>query len=303
MPRPAPITGLAIGDALGMPFETESPLSQRIMGWTGHYEGSAYHRLQPGQWTDDTQMSMALAASLVEHKFYDPATAAKHYLDWFRGRPRGIGTSTRQAMEKLASGREWHQSGIEGAEGNGTAMRAAPIGLFHHRGTERLHSAAHWARIDAAITHVSDEAREGSAAVAVAVSHLSSGGSKSELLQAVMQNIEKSRVRFGLEDLYRAIRAGDSFKEVIARNDWLLAGVGGHVVKTVPAAFAVFLYGRDFDNTVCDAVRLGGDTDTVAAITGALAGAHYGIEGIPGELLEGLERADDIRALEDALLK
>lgn len=302
--QPAPITGLAIGDALGMPFETETPLSTRLASWSGGYEASSYHRLKPGQFTDDTQMSMALATSLLRHKFYDPGDASRAYLSWFTsGDCRGIGTSTRQAMERLAHGHEWHASGIEGAEGNGSAMRIAPLGLFHHRGTDRLGAAAHWARIDSAITHKSEEAKEGSAAMAVAVSHLSSGGSKEDLLQAVMSHTEKSRTRYALEDIYRAIRRGDTFREVVTSKDWLLSGVGAHVVQTVPAAFVMFLYGENFPDTIRNAIRMGGDTDTTAAMTGALAGAFYGFEAIPKDLLKGLEKAGDIRLLETALAK
>ena len=214
----------------------------------------------------------------------------------------GFGTSTRQAMGSLAQGKEWHASGVEGAEGNGTAMRAAPIGAHQNRGTERLRAAAHWARIDAAITHKSDEAKEGSAAIAVATSHLCAGGRKADLLTTVLEHTEKSRVRYGIEDVYRARRRGDSLGDFLKTRDWLLSGVSSHVVQSVPAALTVFLYSENFEDTVKDAIRMGGDTDSVAAMAGALAGSHYGFEGIPESLLKPLERAEDIRAIELRLL-
>jgi ADP-ribosyl-[dinitrogen reductase] hydrolase len=303
MTNPAPLTGLAIGDALGMPFETESPLATRLASWTGDYQSSGFHRLQPGQFTDDTQMSLAVAEAILENQFYDPGVAAKKYLDWFvSGNCRGIGTSTRQAMQNLAHGKEWHASGIEGAEGNGTAMRAPPIGAHQNRGTERLRAAAHWARIDAAITHRSDEAKEGSAAIAVATSHLCSGGKKSDLLTTVLEHTEKSRVRFALEDIHRAVRRGETLGGFLKTRDWLLSGVSSHVVQSVPAAFAMFLYSEDFEATVKNAIKLGGDTDSVASMAGALAGAFYGYEAIPESLRTPLERQADIRAIELKLL-
>lgn len=303
MHNPAPLTGLAIGDALGMPFETESPLSTHLSSWGGEYQSSAFHHLKPGQFTDDTQMSLALADAILEKKFYEPSIAAKKYLAWFTsGDCRGIGNNTRLAMQNLAQGKEWSASGIEQAQGNGTAMRAAPIGAHQNRGTERLRAAAHWARIDAAITHKSDEAKEGSAAMAVAVSHLCSGGRKTDLLTTVLQQIEKTRLRFAIEDVYRAIRRGDTIGEFLKTREWLLAGVSPHVVQSVPAAFTVFLYSENFSDTVMNAIRMGGDTDSVAAMAGALAGSHYGIEGIPQSLLAPLERAADIRAIEMKLL-
>jgi len=297
------LTGLAIGDALGMPFETESPLSSRLASWTGDYQASSFHRLKPGQFTDDTQMSLAVAEAILENKFYDPGVTAKKYLAWFTsGDCRGIGNNTRLAMQNLAKGKEWHTSGIEEAQGNGTAMRATPIGAHQNRGAERLRAAAHWARVDSAITHKSDEAKEGSAAMAVATSHLCSGGRKADFLTTVLEHTEKSRLRYAVEDLYRAIRRGDSLGDFLKTREWLLSGVSAHVVQSVPAAFTVFLYSENFEETVKNAIKLGGDTDTIAAMAGALAGSLYGIEGIPETLLAPLERKDDIRAIELKLL-
>lgn len=303
MTNPAPLTGLAIGDALGMPFELESPLSTHITAWTGDFQSSAFHRLKPGQWTDDTQMSVAVAEAMLESKFYDPVTTARKYLGWYQsGDCRGIGTSTEQAMRNLVQGKEWHQAGIEKAEGNGTAMRAAVIGAFQ-KGTERLRSAAHWSRIDASITHQTDEAREGSAAMAVAACYLCTGGRKDGLLTTVFEHTERSQVRQGLEDVYRGMRRGDTIGDFLKTKDWLVAGVNPHVVQSVPAAFACFVFSSNYENTVMNAIKLGGDTDTVAAMAGALAGSHYGYEAIPEKLRQPLERASFIRDIELRLLQ
>jgi len=303
MTNPAPLTGLAIGDSLGMPFETQTPLSAQLTSWAGGYGSSGYHHLKPGQFTDDTQMSLALAASILENKFYEPSHAAKKYLAWFTsGDCRGIGNTTEKAMQNLLQGKDWSAAGILGAEGNGTAMRAAPIGAHQHKATERYRASAHWARIDASVTHISEEAAEGSAAMAVATAHLCSGGRKVEVLTTVLEHLNKSHVRTALEDVYRAVRRGDTMVGFLKTRDWLLSGVSPHVVQSVPAAFAMFVFSEDFDNTVKNAVKLGGDTDSVAAMAGALAGSHYGIEGIPEALLTPLERAAEIRMIERQLM-
>ena len=286
-----------------MPFETQGPLSPQLTSWNGGYGSSSHHRLKPGQFTDDTQMSLALAASILENKFYEPGHAAKKYLSWFTsGDCRGIGTSTEKAMQSLLQGKDWSTAGVLGAEGNGTAMRAAPIGAHQHKATERYRASAHWARIDASVTHKSEEAAEGSAAMAVATAHLCSGGRKVEVLTTVLEHMNKSKVRSGLEDVYRALRRGDTMIDFLKTREWLLSGVRPHVVQSVPAAFAMFIYSDDFENTVKNAVRLGGDTDSVAAMAGALAGSHYGIEGIPEALLVPLERAAEIREIELQLM-
>ncbi len=296
------LTGLAIGDALGMPFETQGPWSDELQAWQGGYGTSGYHGLGPGQWTDDTQMSLALGRSILANKFFDPQVAAKHYLQWYQNGPRGIGKTTEQAMQKLASGASWSDSGVLGAEGNGTAMRASPIGL-HLRGNERLNAAAHWARIDAAITHKSFEAYEGSAAVAVAVCYLVTGGRKDKLVEALTKVLKPTRVRFAIEDSWRLIQSGATIQDVLRHHNWEINGVGAHVVSTVPAAVSFFLLTPDYVTAVTEAVTAGGDTDSTASVTGALAGSHYGYEGIPKDLIQGLERADEIRELELALAK
>lgn len=306
MTTPAPLTGLAIGDALGMQFETEKPTAPALVNWDGSYGPSAYHGLKEGQFTDDTQLPLALAASILEKKRFDPEDVAKNYLGWFTGDCRGIGDNPkralRQAMLNLQQGKAWTVSGIEAAEGNGTAPRGVVFGAHHHRAMERYRAGAHFARMDASITHKSEEAAEGSAAVAIATAHLCSGGRKLEVLTTVLEHTNKTKLRFALEDVYRAARRGDTVEEFLKTRDWSSYGVSTHVVQTVPAAFAMFVYYTDFDDTVKNAVRLGGDTDSVAGLAGALAGAHYGIEGIPEALLTPLERAADIRDIELRLM-
>jgi len=281
---PAPLTGLAIGDALGMPFETASRDRPDLLAWDGKSYGSSdYHMLDPGQWTDDTQMSMALGQSLVVHQEYTQEAVALGYLNWFKGDCRGIGNSTRRAMEALASGVSCQDSGVQNATGNGTAMRAAPIGVFY-RYDPAL--AGRIAARDARITHLSIEAFEGSRAVAVAVALLSIGHQKDQMLPSVLSHMEDSKVR---DVLRHPQRPGD--------------GVSPYVVETVNAAFFAFLNTNNYHDAVEMAVRFGGDTDSVASITGALAGAHYGIEGIPDYYLTQLERSQEIQELDLELLK
>ncbi len=122
------------------------------------------------------------------------------------------------------------------------------------------------------------------------------------MLTTVLQHVQKSRVRSALEDVYRAIRRGDSIGDFLKTREWLLSGVSPHVVQSVPAAFTMFLYSENFEDTVRNAIRMGGDTDSVAAMAGALAGSYYGIEGIPDSILDPLERAAEIRDIELRLL-
>lgn len=288
MPKdPRPLTGLAIGDALGMPFETQTFLSDPLMEWDGTFQpGAPTNTLQPerkaGEWTDDTKMALALAESLMEAGTYDPVLAVSHYMEWYEsGDHRGIGKTTQEAMERLARGFHWNASGVLHAEGNGTAMRIAPMGLFFRKS---LMTVAEMTRIDARITHRSYESTEGAVAVAVAVAILSEDlAPKSKLLDAVINLLRSdpddpctTAVEGRLLNLQAFLKNGTDLRGAVKY--MLDVGTGAHVPETVSAAFLCFLCTPTFKDAVELAVRAGGDTDTTAAITGALAGAHYGEE-------------------------
>lgn len=303
-PQIATLTGLAVGDALGMPFEMLHSLSDKLLSWNGWFEEAGNNPLtaglKAGQWTDDTKMARALAESLVEHETYSPADAAKRYLAWYKSNDlRGIGTTTAKAMSRLDAGMPWTQSGVAGSEGNGTAMRAAPLGVAFWR---NIQAAAEMARIDAAITHKSEMAEQGAVAVAIGVALLIEHRiAKQDLILKVLEWIPKGVMHSRLLTAHRKAPLGlnrkdRSFIEVLVE-----LGTGAHVIQTVPAAFCAFVGSTSFADAVELAVRAGGDTDTTAAITGALAGTYYGIEQV-ARYIDKVEAAEELRLLECGLL-
>jgi ADP-ribosyl-[dinitrogen reductase] hydrolase len=297
--NPSPLVGLAVGDALGMPFETAHMLDSRLLAWDGlSYQASSFHGLAPGQWTDDTMMSKCLAESLLERHGYDPVDAAAHYTKWFlSGERRGMGRATADALGRLARGTPWDSSGVKGAEGNGTAMRAGVLGAFYH---VLPASAAEFARLDATITHQSDEAQHGSAVIAAAVALLVTGVSKKLLLSWLLTHLPStSKIYAGLRSI-QAMQAENRRVEDVLGTD---LQTGAHVVQTVPAAIAALVLTDSYTACVQAAIRAGGDTDTTAAVAGGLAGAHYGYAAIPEHLTKGLEACDQLRRLELDLMQ
>jgi ADP-ribosyl-[dinitrogen reductase] hydrolase len=125
------LLGTAVGDALGVPFETKLVNYPELVNWDGKsFLGSEHHDLKPGQYSDDTQMSIEVAESLV-NKGFDPEDLSKRYVEWLTsGRTRGYGKTTLLAVHNLMKGKHWSQSGVPGSYGNGTAMRAAPFGVY-----------------------------------------------------------------------------------------------------------------------------------------------------------------------------
>jgi ADP-ribosyl-[dinitrogen reductase] hydrolase len=295
MREPATLVGKGVGDALGMAFETQPEASEELTSWTGKFLPSEYHGLRAGQWTDDTMMAKVLAESIVSCGGYFPRDVADRYLAWYRsGDKRGMGKTTEEALERLLQGRGWTESGVEGAEGNGTAMRSAPLGLYFQ---EDLETVREFAQMDARITHRSREAEEGSVAVAVAVALLASQRTRREdLVGEVAKELRDCKVRDGL--LWLAEQGEKTTPDVIRE-----IGTKAHAVQTVPAAFAAFVLTESFVDCVETAIRAGGDTDTTAAIAGALAGTHYGLSGIPKYYRENLESFTHLRRLEKKLME
>jgi ADP-ribosyl-[dinitrogen reductase] hydrolase len=136
----ATLLGGAIGDALGMPFETYLVNNPLLVGWDGKtFLPSEHHGLKAGQWTDDSQMSILVAESLIKNNGFNPDDLAKRYEEWFfSGTARGWGKTTMMAVTNLQNGKHWSESGIAGSLGNGTAMRAAPFGIYFRNDLKAL---------------------------------------------------------------------------------------------------------------------------------------------------------------------
>lgn len=287
---PSPLVGCAVADALGMPFETRLSSDPLLLNWDGSYLPSEYHKLKPGQWTDDTMMSKRLMESLYICGGFYPRDVANRYLHWYlSGDTRGMGKTTKAALQRLKEGFRWTDSGVENAEGNGTAMRAAPMGAFYH---DDPLTVAEFARMESRITHKSIEACEGSAAVALMVAYLWQGVDRFDLLEATLEFLNNSRIKDKL------IILNNTKDRLSLPEAFETFGTNAHVTQTVPSAFAAFMLTNSYEEAVMATIRAGGDTDTTAAITGALAGTYYGFEGIPKKYRLDLERMDHLHKLD-----
>lgn len=307
----ATLVGCAIGDALGNPFEMKPAISPLLVEWNGEFRaGGTFWKGEAGQYTDDTLMTMALSASLLEKQGFDPEDVAKKYLQWYdSGNTRGIGTTTASAMVNLKIGAMWNEAGLirgpDGlpAGGNGTAMRASPIGLVYRHNLKKLLEVA---MTEASITHNSLEPKLGSVAVALGTAILANRTSLGDTgadmeRQSVLYDVggllpADSILRSKLELAIGCLEAGYEPAQSLAS-----IGTSGYVPETVASAFYCFSATDNFKSCVMMAVKGGGDTDTIAAIAGALAGTWYGMEGIPQEY-HGVENRELLQALTDELL-
>jgi len=289
------LLGTAVGDALGVPFETKLANHEPLVAWDGKsYLGSEHHGLKPGQYSDDTQMSLMVAESLISNHGFNPDDLAERYVDWIvSGRARGYGKTTLLAVTNLVNGKHWSESGIAGSYGNGTAMRAAPFGVYFRND---LHSLVAICKMDSSITHASDEAEAGSIAIGLAAAYAVNGDA-SNLLADLWQILPASKVRSTIYSLDSLIESPYITPEQALR----VIGTKADVRQTVPAALYCFLKFNNYHDAVLAAIKAGGDTDTTAAIVGALFGAKFGMKVIDRELVQGVEESDRLIELDSQL--
>lgn len=309
--KSAVLLGKAIGDSMGMQFETKKWNDPAILNWDGKsYGSSEFHKLNAGSYTDDTHMAIALAQSILTNKKFDPNLTANFYWLWYKG-PNfcGAGQTTRRALADLDSGVPWYESGELGAVGNGTAMRVAPLGVFFRDEPTKLIKAA---KLDAIITHNSHEAQQGSIAMAMGVALLLKGIKKEEIIESIKRVLEPSRVLDNInlittnKLIYDTIK-NKNYDVELDKNggnriiSQLILGNRYTVIEAVARAYYVFIATHSFKEAIELAIRGGGDTDTVAAMVGALCGAYYEFDSIPAEYINPLNNKDLIIELDNQL--
>lgn len=284
------LLGLAVGDALGTTLEFSArdanpPHSEMT--------GGGPFGLQPGQWTDDTSMALALADSLVAHPGFDAGDLMRRFLSWYRtgaysctGRCFDIGVTTREALVRFErTGDPFAGSADPMAAGNGSVMRLAPVALRHlHDGDAARRVAAAQSRT----THAAPQAVEACAFFVDLLREAIGGRPKAEVL---------------------APRAwdGDPAVRAIAAGAWRGKTRGaiestGYVVHTLEAALWTVERTASFSEAVVLAVNLGGDADTVGAVAGQLAGALHGVAGMPERWLDLLAWRGRLQEVADRLL-
>lgn len=286
------LIGSAVGDALGSSFEGFS--SSKV-------DAERFH----GRWTDDTHMMIGVAESLIANKGFDGNHMAQTFIKNYEQEPwRGYASGPPRVFRWIKSGVAWNEAarrlfGGAGSFGNGAAMRVAPVGLFYYDDLEKLRAVAY---SQSQITHTHELGMEGAALQAYAVALAIKADSSRRLdpydFLAELKNFTKNEVyKMKLEKM-RKLLADAADKKTVVRE--LGNGVESH--NSVPTAIYCFLRNWSiFEDAVLYAVSLGGDTDTIGAMTGAISGAYHGVEAIPEQWRNKLERKDYIERLAEKL--
>jgi ADP-ribosyl-[dinitrogen reductase] hydrolase len=289
------LLGGAIGDALGVPFESKPANNPLLLAWDQEsFLGSEHHKLLPGQYSDDTMMSLAVAGSLIDNNGFDPVDLAKRYVELFTSNTiRGYGTTTFLAIANLIQGKHYSESGMAGSWGNGTAMRAAPFGIYLRHDLKTLIEAC---RVDAQITHASDEAIAGSIAIALAAAYATNGDTDN-LIEKIVPHLPDSKVKTTLHSLDALLGNPKISSEMALR----ALGTKADVRETVPATLYCFLRFDNYREAVLAAIKAGGDTDTTASIVGALFGAKSGMQNILPYWVSQVEDSSKLMTLDSQL--
>ncbi len=263
------LLGLAVGDAVGTtlefkPRDSYEPLTDMV--------GGGPFNLEPGQWTDDTSMALCLADSLIKRRKLDQTDLMGRFVWWWQcggNSPTGtcfdIGNTIRAALSEFKNtGNPVAGSTHPRSAGNGSIMRLAPVAIFYHRSSQDAQKAA---RVQSVTTHGAPAAVDASAFLARLLVEAINGAEKQALFAT--RNID------AVEEI-RNIAAGSwrgKERDEISSS--------GYVVHTLEAALWVMDRSTTFEEAILLAANLGDDADTVAAVTGQLAGAVWGANAIP----------------------
>jgi poly(ADP-ribose) glycohydrolase ARH3 len=274
------LLGTFVGDALGMPFEgaTQSAIPLKV-------EMVAARRGR-GTYTDDTQMMIALAESLIERGRIDEQHLARSFREAYEPN-RGYGRGTRRVFQLWTAGTPVTAAAGQlfngqGSRGNGAAMRIAPVAVRFAAEPSRLRAEA---AASARVTHTHPV---GVDAAVVQAAAIAAGLRDEDILDVAGAVAVTHEMSDGLRDVAELLTTSREPGEVHAR----LGSSSFEAREAVCAAIYAALAHPAFEEAVRFAVRLGGDTDTVAAMAGAISGAACGASSIPARWLSALEDGD-----------
>lgn len=293
------LIGLAVGDALGTTLEFMAPGSFTPIA---DMVGRGPFGLKPGEWTDDTSMALCLAESLIERGGFDPGDQMKRYVKWWKeghlsstGRCFDIGNTVRGALGAFMKTSEPFSGGTDTwSAGNGSLMRLAPVPLAYANAPEQ---AVALAGESSRTTHNVAAAVDACRYMAGLIVGALRGESKQTLLSECYAPCQRAWLDAPLCPEIEAVARG-SFQQ---KEPPEIRGTG-YVVDSLEAALWAFDRHDTFREGCLAAVNLGNDADTTGAIYGQLAGAYYGLRGIPKEWVEKVAMRETVRSMADELL-
>lgn len=273
--------GCAVGDALGLPLEFEE---RDTFPKVTEMIPAAHWKLPAGSWSDDTSLMLCLSASLVAtNGIQDNHNQLSHYNEWWEngylsvaGTCFDIGRTTLRALSAFdIHGRTIAKTTMDGDQGNGSLMRIAPVPILYANDPEGAFKAA---AATSETTHAHPTCKDACSLFSFIAAKAIYGATKAELLEAL-----KSKHSFIADEL-KHISACEFMNKTRSE-----IRSGGYVIDSLEAACWAFFTTSTFEDGAVLAVNLAHDADTVGAIYGTLAGAHYGFSAIPERWINALQ--------------
>ena len=291
------LLGLVAGNQLGVPTEhLGTPEAIRKAFPNGLSDLAPPPKNSP--YDDDAAMALLLGESLVQSNGFDAADVARRWVKWMKVDGRGIGITTKRALTLIDRGKEPFEAGRliyeenpRRAAGNGSVMRCIPVALRYHDDVDRLIRVS---TQQAAITHADERCTWGAAAVNLAARELLHGNIY--FVDEVLHRIGDRAPRTLRDAIHRVPRESESDLPIA------IAGEAGYVVHCVEIAFWFVTHDRTLEDALLSLVQAGGDTDTNAAVAGALLGARYGESALPPRWMNQITGAEGIAQLAQRLV-
>ncbi|MGB0467318.1 MAG: ADP-ribosylglycohydrolase family protein [Pontibacterium sp.] len=285
--------GLAVGDALGAPVEFKARGSFEPV--TDYRDGGPFN-LPAGYWTDDTSMALCSAYSLIEQQGFEPEDQMRRFLRWLRegyqsstGRCFDIGNRTLSALKHFENSGEFF-AGVESMDeaGNGALMRLAPMVIWAHGSADLGALAAEHSRL----THADPRCLDANRVFAQMLNVALNATDQAQIWTDPSVQTLLATLDFEISQ----VAAGSFLEKTVAD-----ISSSGYVVHSLEAALWAFSHSGSFSEGALMAANLGDDADTVAAIYGQLAGAFYGLSGIPEAWITGLHQHEKLLVVADKL--
>ena len=271
--------GVAVGDALGATVEfMAKEIVQQRHGVLTDIVGGGWLRLVPGEWTDDTDMTLAVAAGIIQAP-HDPVNSVgEEFLRWYKTSPPDVGTTIAAVLHKVSRGHSWHEGAYQlhcetsHTAGNGALMRTLPVGLAYCEQMELMDKAQSIAQM----THWDERAVFTCQLYCLLVYYLLSEKSFTDSLASAYSYLARK-----CPDKEALLTMRAELEQRMAAPD-----PTGYSVDTLACVLWALQSADNLEEAVIAAVNLGGDADTVGAVTGGLAGVHYSFETIPERWLK-----------------
>lgn len=274
--------GVAVGDALGAPLEFMfAEQIRKLHGYVTEMLGGGWLGVEPGEVTDDTQMTLAVAEGILTAPEDPVPEVGARFIQWVNSKPKDIGGTCSSAIHMAMDAHRtrptvqmWMKAAKDTAElnngrsgGNGALMRTIYPGLYYRA----LDDAEWWAKTIGCMTHWDDKSVDAC------------------ILYTRMVHFSVSNGSCSKEALFELLRWSEYENGVVEMRPT------GYVVDSFHCALRCFFQSDSFRDAVAMAANLGGDADTIAAITGGLAGAYYGFSAIPQEWVAALDEQVKVR--------